>query len=320
MRTLRLSLVGTVIVVLLGGTGGTALAQGDASGETEAMSKVVWELAIPSEALPDDFVKLVMEDWTLDPGIDTSGEFASVLGNEALRGRGLVIESGEVEITPATEAMLWRGAEGDPVSSPAGEMVRLAIGDAIYLPAIPDADVDKEVPMAFVNPGTEPATARSFHVHQNGGSFYGYLPGISLGPWDMAGGFDATTREAMNGVDILFRLTRMTGAPGALMPTAAAPAFGLYFVEDGHVEQVTSGPGGEYVFDWPAGRNGLLSRTEKVEASLRVVGDQPATVLEFAAIPQVEPPAESPRRAASAACGFHPHDGPIVTVHLSRGG
>ena len=58
------------------------------------MSNVVWELAIPGEALPDDFVKLVMEDWTLDPGIDTSGQFASVLGNEALRGRGLVIESG----------------------------------------------------------------------------------------------------------------------------------------------------------------------------------------------------------------------------------
>lgn len=286
MRMLQSSLAGTTILVLLGVASGLALAQDDASGETEAMSNVVWELAIPGEALPDDFVKLVMEDWTLDPGIDTSGAFASVLGNEALRGRGLVIESGEVEITPATEAMLWRGAAGDPASSPAGETVRLGVGDAIYLPAIPDADVDKEVPMAFVNPGTEPATARSFHLHQNGGSFYGYLPGITLGPWDMAGSFDATTREAMNGVDILFRLTRTTGEPGALMPIADAPAFGLYFVEDGHVEQVTSGPGGEFVFDWPAGRNGLLSRTEKTDASLRVAGDGEATLFEFAAIPQ----------------------------------
>lgn len=286
MRTLRLSLVGTAILVLLGGAGGTALAQDDASGETEAMSEVVWELAIPNEALPDDFVKLVMEDWTLDPGIDTSGELTSVLGNEALRGRGLVIESGEVDVIPATEAMLWPGAKGDPETVPAGEMVRLGVGDAIYLPAIPDADVDNEVPMAFVNPGTEPATARSFHLHQNGGSFYGYLPGIALGPWDMAGGFDATTREAIDGVDIVLRLTRMTGAPGALMPAAAAPAFGLYYVEDGHIERVASGPGGEFVFDWPAGTNGLLSRTEEVEASLRVAGDGEATLFEFAAIPQ----------------------------------
>jgi hypothetical protein len=286
MRTLRLSLVATVILTLLGGTGGIALGQVDGSSETEAMSDVVWELAIPSEAIPDDFVKLVMEDWTLDPGIDTGGESVSVLGNEALRGRGLVIESGEVEITPATEAMVWRGTQGDPELSVAGEPVRLGIGDAIYLPAIPDADVDKEAPMAFVNPGSEPATARSFHLHQNGGSFYGYLPGITLGPWDMAGGFDTTTREAMNGVDILLRLTRMTGAPGASMPAVAAPAFGLYFVEDGHVEQVTSGPGGEWVYDWPAGQNGLLPRAEGVEASLRVTGDGEATLFEFAAIPQ----------------------------------
>jgi hypothetical protein len=287
MRTLRLSLAGTVILMLLGGAGSMVAAQDDASGETEAMSDVVWELAIPSEAIPDDFVKLVMEDWTLDPGIDTGGEYVSVLGNEALRGRGLVIESGEVEITPATEAMLWRGAQGDPELSVAGEPVRLGIGDAIYLPAIPDADVDKEAPMAFANPGSEPATARSFHLHQNGGSFYGYLPGITLGPWDMAGGFDDTTHEAMNGVDILLRLTRMTGAPGASMPAAAAPAFGLYFVEDGDVEEVTSGPGGEFVYDWPAGQNGLLPpRTEGVEAGLRVTGDGEATLFEFAAIPQ----------------------------------
>ena len=109
------------------------MAQDDASAQAEAMSDVVWELLIPSEAVPDDFVKLVVEDWTLEPGIDTSGEFASVLGNEALRGRGLVIESGDVAITPATEAMLWRGAQGDPTSSPAGEPVRLGSGDAIYL-------------------------------------------------------------------------------------------------------------------------------------------------------------------------------------------
>ena len=102
----------------------------------------------------------------------------------------------------------------------------------------------------------------------------------------MAGGFDATTREAINEVDVVLRLTRMTGTPGALMPAAAAPAFGLYYVEDGHVEQTTSGPGGEFVFDWPAGKNGLLSRTEEVETSLRVIGDSEATLFEFAAIPQ----------------------------------
>lgn len=293
MRTMRIPLAGTVIVALVGGAAGvaSAVAQDDATSTAQATSEVVWELAIPSEALPDDFVKLLTEDWTLDAGVDTSGQFASVLGNEALRGRGLVIESGEVQVMPATEAMLWRATEGDPEGIPAGEMVGLGVGDAIYLPAIPDDDVDTEAPLAFVNPGSEPATARSFHLHQSGGSFYGYLRGVALGPWDMAGGFDASIREAMNGVDIDFRLTRTTespgttGSPGTIVPMAAAPAFGLYFVESGDVELVSSGPDREFVFEWPTGKNGFLPRTEGLEQILRIVGDD-TSVLEFAAIPQ----------------------------------
>jgi hypothetical protein len=285
VNTLRRSLAGAAALVLMSGTVGTALAQDDASDPAEATTEVLWELRIPSQALPDDFVKLVMEDWTFAPGTDTADSYPSMLGNEALRGRGLVIESGEVSITPATEVMLWRGTEGDPEMHPAGEPVILDVGDAIFLPAIPDEEVERDAPIVFANPGTDPATARSFHTHQNGGSFYGYLPDVTLGPWDMAGGFDPATREAMNGVDVTFRLTRASGQPGAGLPTATAPAFGLYFVEEGDLEQVTSGPGGEFVFAWPAGRNGLMPTNEGVEQELHVVGETEATVLEFAAIP-----------------------------------
>jgi hypothetical protein len=49
---------------------------------------------------------------------------------------------------------------------------------------------------------------------------------------------------------------------------------------------VSSGPGGEITSKWPTGNNGLVPRTEGVEQTLHVVGDQAATVLEFAAIPQ----------------------------------
>ena len=286
MRTLRLSLVGTVILVLLGGSGSVALAQDDASGQIEALSEVIWELAIPREALPDDFVKLVMEDWTLAPGTDTSDARASALGNEANRGRGLVIESGELVITPATDALLWRGATGDAETSPVGEPVTLAVGDAIFLPAIPVDEVDDEAPIAFVNPGSEAVTARSFHTHQEGGTFYGYLPGLMLGPWDMAGPFDPATIEAMAGTDVRFRLSRMIGGPGAELPTIAPPGFGLYFVESGNLEQVSAGPDWEDVYDWPTGRNGLLPAWEGVEQTVRVAGDEAATLLEFAAIPQ----------------------------------
>ena len=90
----------------------------------------------------------------------------------------------------------------------AGEPVTLAVGDAIFLPAIPIDEVDDEAPIVFANPGSEAVTARSFHTHQEDGTFYGYLPGLTLGDWDMAGPFDPATIEAMAGTDVLFRLSR----------------------------------------------------------------------------------------------------------------
>jgi hypothetical protein len=286
MRTLRLSLAGTVILALLGGMGSSAIAQAEEAELETATIEVIWELPVPSEALPDDFVKLVIEDWTLAPSTDTAESTASVLGNEALRGRGLVIETGELSVTPATEAMLWRGTTGDPQMSPAGEPVTLAVGDAIFLPAVPDDEVDRDAPIVIVNAGAGAATARSFHTHQSGGSYLGFPTGLTLGEWNMASDFQAATREALNGVDVVFRLTRTTGQPGAIVPIVAAPAIGLYFVAEGELEQVSSGPGGEITSKWPAGKNGLVPRTEGVEQTLHVVGDQAATVLEFAAIPQ----------------------------------
>ena len=289
MRTLRLSLVATVSLVLLGAPIGTTFAQGDQAGEAEASTEVVWELSIPGWALPHDFVKLVLEDWTLAPGTDTSDSGASVLGNEAYRGRGLIVESGELVITPATDVLFWRGATGDPETGPAGEPVTLAVGDAIFLPAIPIDEVDDEAQIIFANPRSEAVTARSFHTHQKDGTFYGYLPGVTLGDWDMAGGFDPATIEAMAGTDVLFRLSRITGEPGATLPTIAPPGFGMYFVESGDVEEVSAGTDWEDVYDWPTGKNGLLPAWEGIDNTVRVAGDQPATLLEFAAIPQGSP-------------------------------
>ena len=137
MRTLRMSMVAALTLALLGSPVGTALAQGDQAGEADVSAEVVWELSIPGSALPDDFVKLVMEDWSLAPGTDTSDARASVLGNEANRGRGLIVESGELVIAPATDALLWRDATGDAETSPAGEPMTLGVGDAMFLPAIP---------------------------------------------------------------------------------------------------------------------------------------------------------------------------------------
>ncbi|MEA2025118.1 MAG: hypothetical protein U9O18_00360, partial [Chloroflexota bacterium] len=201
-----------------------------------------------------------------------------------LRGRGIVVDSGEFLITPITDALLWRGAGSDQEVAPAGEAVTVAVGDAIFLPAVPDAEVDPEMELGLVNPGTEDATAVTFHTHQRGGTFYGFPQGLTLGDWDIA--VSPQTMEPFDDVDVLFRLTRISGGPGAPIPLPDAPTIAVYYVEEGDLELTMSGARGDFVFEWPAGRNGFLTRNEGIEETLDIVGDAPASVLELSAIPQ----------------------------------
>lgn len=285
MRTLRLSLAGTMIAMLLSGLGGAAVAQDDPV-TVDAVSETAWELPIPVDALPTEFVKLVVEEWTLAPGTDTTGDRASVLGNEALRGRGLVVEGGEWLVTPATDALLWQGTVGEPGTTPAGEAVTLVAGDAIFLPAVPDEAVEPEAPIGIANPGAEEATALAFHTHQEGGSFYGFPQGLTLGDWDMAAPFDPDAITAFDGVGIILRLSRVSGDPGATVPIPDAPTVAVYFIESGLLEQVISGPKGDFLWTYEVGRNLLPQHGWPVT----IAGDGPASVLVLAAIPQ--PPDE----------------------------
>jgi hypothetical protein len=289
MRTLRLSLSGTIIVALLSGLGGAAVAQ-DETGASEATRETRLELTIPAAALPTDFVSLVVENWTLAPGTDTTTGSSGVLGNEALRGRGLVVESGGLLVTPATEALLWRDLTGEPEMTPAGEALTLAVGEAIFLPAIPDAEVDAEASVGIANPGSEEATAWSFHTHQAGGTFSGYPSGLTLGPWDISAAFDPEAVAAFDGVDAVFRLSRIEGGPGASITLMDPPAFNVYYVESGELTLLTQGPGGEFTSKWSQGWDGPLPwPPEELEQSLAVTSDGPAKVHELAIIPQPLP-------------------------------
>ena len=296
MGALRASSIGAVVMTAVLAASATAVAQDEGPDGAGVERDVLWELMIPTEALPTDFVKLVAEDWTVAPGADSAGSTASVLGNEAFRGRGVVIESGELIVMPAADAMLWRDTAADPVVVPAGETVTLAVGEAIFLPAIPVEEVDDQAPLVVANPGAEPVSAQSFHTHQVGGSFYGYLPGVTLGPWDMATDFGMMIDELLNDTDITFRLSKITAEPGATIPVAEP--LGLYYVDDGELEQIASGSGGDFAQAWPTGMNGYAIAAEGVERSIRVVGDAPATVLELSAMPQSQAMAQ-PEEAAT---------------------
>jgi hypothetical protein len=286
MRTLRLSLVGTVILVLVGWSSNAVMAQ-EGSDNTGAVGETAWELPIPVDALPTEFVKLVVKEWTLAPGTDTTGDRTSVLGNEALRGRGIFVEGGEWLVTPASDALLWQGTVGEPRTTPAGEAVTLVTGDAILLPAVPHEEVEPDTPIGIANPGTEEATALSFHTHQDGGSFYGFPQGLTLGDWDMAAAFDPDAITAFDGADIILRLSRVAGDPGATVPIPDAPTVAMYFVESGQLEQVVSGPKGDFTWTHDIGRNFQPQHAWPVT----IAGDGSASVLELAAIPR--PPDES---------------------------
>ena len=57
-------------------------------------------------------------------------------------------------------------------------------------------------------------------------------------------------------------------------------------LEQGDLELVSRGPGGEFTFAWPAGQNALVPSAEGVEHEVHVVSDGEASLLEFAAFPQ----------------------------------
>jgi hypothetical protein len=177
--------------------------------------------------------------------------------------------------------------------------VTLAVGEAIFLPAIPDEAVDGDGPLVVANPGAEPVSARSFHTHQLGGSFLGYLPDVTLGPWDMAADFGQAVKGVLQDADITLRLSRISAEPGASIP--AAEPMAMYYVEDGTLQQITSGAGGDVAYDWPMGTNGHAMASEGVERSMRVVGDEPATVLELSAVPQSQAVAQTDEPAAVTA-------------------
>jgi hypothetical protein len=271
--------MGTMIAMLLSGLGGAVVAQDDPV-TVDAVSETAWELPIPVDALPTEFVKLVVEEWTLAPGTDTTGDRASVLGNEALRGRGLVVEGGEWLVTPATDALLWQGTVGEPEITPAGEALTLVVGDAIFLPAVPDEAVEPEASIGIANPGTEEATALSFHTHQEGGSFYGFPQGLTLGDWDMAAPFDPDAITAFDAADIILRLSRITAAPGTSMTLPDGAILALYHVETGEAGYLVD----DTSLPWSRGQ-GVVSRPDE---AVVVTGADPAVLFELAAIPQPE--------------------------------
>jgi hypothetical protein len=244
-------------------------------------AEVLFDAVLQTEVLPPGFVKVEAARWILAPGSDS----LSSLANEGLRGLIIIVDSGAFLIEPAADASVWRAPESDPVVARKGEAVSLHPGDAIFLPAIPGDEVDEEAMLRLANLGTEKASAYTFHTHdQDGGPSLGSPEGVSFEGWDSGLGLWPYV-DSFNGTDVHFRLSRLTGEPGTKIAVPESPGIGLYYVESGTLEQVTTGPEREYSRTWEPGHRGGIVHDEVLEKTLEIAGDGPAPLLELAVVP-----------------------------------
>ena len=288
MRTLRLSLVGTIILVLLGGLGGTVLTQGESAADVADTSEVLFEVVLPPEVMPTELGKINLEQQTLQPGFDAS----IGVSNEAMRGRAAYVAEGELRVVPMVDAWLWRAQAatgGPPEVVVAGETAVLSSGDLIYLPAVAAEELDPEAVVGLANPGAVATRFVGFHVHQIGGGFPGWPTGMS-GMAVTSSNEPAALERVMAG-DTVFRLSRTTYAPGTAIVPDEGAAMTLAQVESGTVEQATVGPGGEFTMRYGAGAGLPMSVPEGVERTWMALGDDPAVLLELSVIPQAAVPA-----------------------------
>lgn len=285
MRTLRAVLVGTTVVVLLGGLGSGGIAQTEQTDAGPASTETLFELTVPSEALPDDIMSFKVGDLTVVAGADASdGDDSASQANESMRARGLLVKRGELIVEPTSDTLVWRVAGGRPEVATDGEAVTLTAGEAIFLPAIPQAETDTEKYLRIANPGSEEALVLSFHAHSGDQHFGGYPQGVSRASVHTTAGYPRGI--SFEGVDVLFRLMRLTGEPGAAVPLPSGPALAIFIVESGILKETTIDSDGEATDrTWGVGIGHVMPIVEGRERSLVVAGDDAASALELVAIP-----------------------------------
>lgn len=286
MHAKRVPAAGVATVLLLGVVGGGSVsAQSEGAANTEATGETLFELTVPSDALPDDIMWFNVGDLTVLAGADASeGDDSASEANESMLAMGLLVERGELLVEPTSSSLVWREFGAAPEVAADGEAVTLLPGEAIFLPAIPEAEVDPEKYLRIANPGPEDALVHTFHAHSGDQHFGGFPQGVSRAGHIVTAGYPRGV--SFDGVDVLFRLTLWTGEPGAAVPLASGPALAIYFLESGTLDETTSDPDGGTTSTWLPGMGRVMPIVEGQERSLAVSGDEAASFVEFVAIPQ----------------------------------
>jgi hypothetical protein len=281
----RMWAAGAAMLVCLTLGGLPALAHGAspaATGPNEVTAELLVEVTLPPGAMGERLERINSGGLIIAPGLE------AVIGsdNEAIRGRFMYVESGQLVVSPMVDSPTWQAgtALGGPASiAPAGEAVRLEPGDLIFLPVIPVDDLVPGATITVANPGTVPAETRGFHAHA-----YESFPGWPDGITENEGFAEANDAEDLAGVvagDMTFRLTRLTAPVGASLPLDADAIFTLVDVHEGKVQRTVSGNGDGAPPFWNPIHGGVVTPSPGWTFDLVVSGDGPAVVSELAALP-----------------------------------
>ena len=257
--------------------------------------QVLFEMTLMPADLPDQFVKLDFDRSTVAPGADIT--FGAL--DEGIRGRGLYLESGELLVKSLVPSPVWRGNEeiGAPpeVVQPGGE-IHLAAGDSMLIPVMATSEIAENTGIRLANPATVAAVFVGFHLHEQGGTF-SYPQGLAFTSGSDFVDLDSLARIKAGAT--LFRVTRMTAEPGAILPLSDDAVVTFFLVEEGRVAYTATGAGGSFTKRVPAGQSIAVQSRPDLTSEVKVTGNKPAVVFEMAVIPSA-PAAEESEVPASA--------------------
>jgi hypothetical protein len=226
MRTLRLSLVGAVILVLLGGLG--VVVAGTGASEDVVVEVLSDRGVMPGEAIPEDAVRIALTRTSIEPGL--SGEKGS---DQPHAWASLeYVQHGSLTFTDDDRMRIWR-AGGATEDVPAGTTVSVETGDLVLF-------YEGGAGRSFTNLGPEPFVTITVAVgdDRTPAEPQGPPPGVDWRLLDL----NVLPPES---VDLLFTtpvavtFERVTLAPGAelMFGVDDIPMLTFVYVEAGRVHR-----------------------------------------------------------------------------------
>jgi hypothetical protein len=255
-----------------------------ASGENgmEPSGIALFEIALAPAMIPNPMEHVIFERLNYEPGAD----FTVAGTEEWIRGRAQLVETGSLTITPIADSYVWRSGQNgkeDPETIPSGEAAVVAVGDLIYLPAIPQDETVGLGDYRIMSSSDGGATTIGFHLHEPGSAPFTGLPSaLTSNPETSMGTLNSLQPLADAGGVVTLR--EIVLQPGECLPVSLDSVVTGYEVVSGtaNYEMTKTGnatPNTELT--WREGTLQIATPYEGVDQIVVNHGDEPITVREL---------------------------------------